>query len=56
MIISVPGIIVFALDTIIFGRKKTNSRPNTINLLPEKMIVITAPIVSVRSTDCSRTV
>ncbi|OLC39348.1 MAG: hypothetical protein AUH28_00530 [Acidobacteria bacterium 13_1_40CM_56_16] len=53
MIIFVPAILFCALDMSIFGGKKTSSRPNTINLLPEKMIVMTEPIVSVRSTDCS---
>jgi len=47
MIIFVPAIVFCALDMSIFGRKKTSSRPNTINLLPEKMIVMTEPIVSV---------
>src|SRR2546425_10783670 len=53
MIIFVPAILFCALDMSIFGGKKTSSRPNTINLLPEKMIVMTEPIVSVRSPDCS---
>jgi hypothetical protein len=56
MIIFVPAIFFCALDMIIFGRKKISSPRNTINLLPEKMIVITEPIVSVRNTNCSRTV
>ena len=46
IIISVPEIIFFALAMIIAGRKKIMFRPNTINLLPEKMIVMTEPIVS----------
>ena len=48
IIIFVPAIVFSALDMIIFGRKKISSRRNTINLLPEKMIVMTEPIVSVR--------
>ena len=46
IIIFVPAIVFSALDMIIFGRKKISSRRNTINLLPEKMIVMTDPIVS----------
>src|SRR5437763_14964972 len=48
MIISVPEIVFFTSAMIIAGRKKIMFRPNTINLLPEKMIVMTDPIVSVR--------
>ena len=33
---------------IIAGRKKIMFRPNTIYLLPQKMIAMTDPIVSVR--------
>ena len=40
LIIFVSVIVFSALDMIIFGRKKISSRQNTINLLPEKMIVI----------------
>jgi len=48
MIISVPEIIFFTSAMIISGRKKIMFRPKTINLLPQKMIVMTEPIVSVR--------
>jgi len=48
LIIFVSVIVFSALDMIIFGRKKISSRQNTINLLPEKMIVMAEPIVSVR--------
>src|SRR6266704_5497536 len=47
MIISVPEIVFFTSAMIIAGRKKIMFRPNTINLLPQKMIAITGLIVFV---------